>query len=45
MELPLEISAMTLIFFQFIVFCSEVVHTLVPDADQVAKNPKVSQFA
>ena len=25
-------------------FCSEVVHTLVPDADQVAKNHKVSQF-
>ena len=36
---------MTLFFFQIIVFCSEVVHTLVPDADQVAKKPKVSHFA
>ena len=36
---------MTLFFFQIIVFCSEVVHTLVPDADQVAKNLKVPQFA
>ena len=35
---------MTLFFFQFLVFCSEVVYTLVPDADQVAKNLKVSHF-
>ena len=35
---------MTLIFFQILVFCSEVVRTLVPDADQVAKNLKVSHF-
>ena len=35
---------MTLIFFQNLVFCSEVAHTLVPDADQVAKNPQVSHF-
>ena len=35
---------MTLIFFQILVFCSEVVHTLFPDADQVAKNFKVSHF-
>ena len=35
---------MTLFFFQNLVFWSEVVHTLVPDADQAAKNPKVSQF-
>ena len=44
MELPLKISAMTLFLFQILVFCSEVVYTLVPDADQVAKNLKVSQF-
>ena len=25
-------------------FCSEAVYTLVPDADQLAKNPKVSHF-
>ena len=35
---------MTLIIFQILVFCSEVVYTLVPDADQVAKNLKVSQI-
>ena len=35
---------MTLFLFQILVFCSEVVYTLVPDADQVAKNLKVSQF-
>ena len=29
---------------QILVFCSEVVHTLVPDANQVAKNLKVSHF-
>ena len=44
MELPLESSAMTLFLFQFLLFCSEVVYTLVSDADQVAKNPKVSHF-
>ena len=36
---------MTLFFFQTLVFSSEVVYILVPEADQVAKNPKVSQFA
>ena len=35
---------MTLFFFQTLVPCSEIVHTLVPDADQVAKNLKVSHF-
>ena len=44
MELPLKSSAMTLFLFQNLVFGSEVVYTLVPDADQVAKNPKVSHF-
>ena len=44
MELPLQIPAMTLFFFQILVFCSEVVHTLVPDADQAAKSLKVSHF-
>ena len=44
MEPPLKSSPMTLYFFLIIVFCSEVVYTLVPDADQVAKNPKVSHF-
>ena len=44
MELPLKISAMTLFLFQILVFCAEVVYTLVPDADQVAKNHKVSHF-
>ena len=44
MELPLKSSAMTLFLFQFLVFCSEVAHTLVPDADQFAKNLKVSHF-
>ena len=44
MELPLESSAMTPFLFQILVFCSEVVYTLVPDADQVAKNLKVSHF-
>ena len=42
MELPLKSPATTLFFFQIFVFCSEVVYTLVPDADQVAKNLKVS---
>ena len=44
MELPLKSPAMTLISFQILVFCSEVVYTLLPDADQVAKNLKVSQI-
>ena len=44
MELPLKSSAMTLFLFQNLVFCSEVVYTLVPDADLVAKNLKVSHF-
>ena len=44
MELPLKSPAMTLLFFQILVFCSEVVYTLVPDADQVARNLKVSHF-
>ena len=35
---------MTLIFFQNLVFCSEVVYILIPDEDQVAKNLKVSHF-
>ena len=44
MELPLTCSAMTLFHFQILVFCSQVVYTLVPDADQVAKNLKSSHF-
>ena len=44
MELPLKSSAMTLFLFQYLVFCAEVTYTLVPDADQVAKNLKVSHF-
>ena len=44
MELPLKRSAMTLFLFYILVFCSEVAYTLVPGADQVAKNLKVSQF-
>ena len=43
MELPLKTSAKTLFLFQHLVF-SEVTYTLVPDADQVAKNLKVSHF-
>ena len=35
---------MTLFLFQLLVFCSEVAYTLVPDADQVAKNLKKSHF-
>ena len=42
MELPLKSSAMTLFLFQYLVFCFEVTYTLVPDADQVAKNLKES---
>ena len=44
MELPPEISAMTLFLYQFLVFCSEVAHTLVTDADQFAKNLRVSHL-
>ena len=44
MELPLQNSAKTLFSFQLLVFCSEVVHTLIPDADQVAPALKVSHF-
>ena len=31
-----------LFLFQVLVFCSKVIYTLVPDVDQVAKNPKLS---
>ena len=44
MEHPLKSSAMTIILSQFLVLCSEDKYTLVPDADQVAKNLKVSHF-
>ena len=44
MEPPRKSSAMTLFVFQILVFCSDVVYTLVRDADQVAKNLKLSQF-
>ena len=44
MELSLKSSATTLFFFQILVFRSEAVYALVPDADQVAKNLKVSHF-
>ena len=44
MELPLKRPAMTLFFIQFLVFRSDVACTLVPDADMVAKNLKVSHF-
>ena len=44
MELPLESPVMTLFLFEILVFCSEVLYILVPDADQVAKNLKVSHF-
>ena len=44
MELPLKTSATTLFLFQILVFCSKVLYTLVPDAHQVARNLKVSQF-
>ena len=44
LEFPLKCSARTLFHFQILVFCSEVVYILVPDAYQVAKNPKVSRF-
>ena len=44
MELLPNCSTMTLLLFHIFVFCSEVVYTLVPDADQVDKNLKVSHF-
>ena len=44
MELPLENPATTLFFFQILLLCSEIVYTLVPDADQVVKNLKVPHF-
>ena len=44
MELPLKYSATMLLLFEILVFCSEVVFSLPPDADQVAKNLKRSHF-
>ena len=44
MELPLQSSAMTLFFFQLLVFCSENCYTLVPDADLFVPALKVSHF-
>ena len=44
MELPLKCLAMTLFTLQILLFRSEVIYTLVPDADQVAKKLKVSHF-
>ena len=44
MEFPRKSPAMMLFLFQIRMFCSEVVYTLVPDVDQVAKGPKLSQF-
>ena len=44
MELPLQSSAMTLIFFELLVFCSKLGYTLIPDANQVAPAFKVSHF-
>ena len=35
---------MTLFLFEILVFCSKVIYTLVPDADQVAKKLKMSHF-
>ena len=35
---------MTLFLIQILVFCSEVVYTLLPDADQVARNREMSHF-
>ena len=42
MELPLKSSTMTLFLFHILMFCSEVLYILVPDADIVVKNLKVS---
>ena len=44
MELQVKSSAMTVFLFQILVFCSEVLYTLLPDADQVADNLKVSHL-
>ena len=44
MKLLLKSSATTLFFFQIRVFCSKITYTIVPDADQVARNLKVSHF-
>ena len=44
MELPLKDSEIMLFLFQILKFRSEVVYTLVPDVNHVAKNHKVSQF-
>ena len=44
MELPLQSSAVTLFLYHILVFSFEVAYTLVPDADQVAKNLKMSDF-
>ena len=44
MELPLKCPVMTLFLIQILVLCSEVIYTLIPDADQVDKNLKVSHF-
>ena len=43
-ELPLKYSEMMILLFRIFVLRSEVVHTSVPDEDQVAMNLKVSQF-
>ena len=44
MGLSLKFSAMLIFLFQILMFCSEFVHTLVPDAEQVAKKHKLSHF-
>ena len=44
MDIPLKYSAMMLFLFQILLLCSDVVNTLVSDADEVTKNPKVSHF-
>ena len=44
MEPPLKNPVMTLFFAQILVFCSEVIYSLVPDAGQVAPALKVSHF-
>ena len=44
MDFLLNCPAMMLSLFQTLGFCSEVVYTLVPDANQVAKNLKVPHF-
>ena len=44
MEFPLKSSATKPFSFQILLFSSEVVYTLVPDAEHVTKNPKLSHF-